>query len=114
MVDNEYSIDIYKSSKKRFGTAMRNPEMLNLFLIILKLKKFLSMQLKVPDQQMCDKAIFKNAGILTSVPNCYKNQHLCDKAVDNYPHALEFVPECCKSQIQYNLFLNAIRLKHFL
>ena len=39
MVDNEYSIDIYKSSKKRIGTVMRNPEMLNLFLIILKLKK---------------------------------------------------------------------------
>ena len=47
MVDSEYSTNIYKSLNVNIGTVMRNPEMLkNLFLIILKLKKCVSMQLK--------------------------------------------------------------------
>ena len=54
-----------------------------MLLIILKRKKFVSMQLKnyivlryVPDQdktqQMCDKAILENGGILMSVPDATK------------------------------------------
>ena len=39
----------------------------------------------VPDkyktQQMCDKAILKNAGTSKYVPNCCKNQEMCYKAV---------------------------------
>ena len=81
----------------------------------------------VPDQlktqQMYDKAILENDGTLMSVPECYKNQQLCDKAVEKYLYVLEFVPECSKTpnkyvikmliliRLQYNLFLNAIRLK---
>ena len=45
-------------------------------------------------QQMCNKAILENGGILNSVRNCSKNKEMCNKAVDNYPHALEFVSEC--------------------
>ena len=48
---------------------------------------------------------------------------MCDKAVDNYPHALKAFSDCYITQkmcdkalsililLQYNLFLNAIRLK---
>ena len=36
MVD---SMDIYKSLNINIGTVMKNPEMINLFLITLKLKK---------------------------------------------------------------------------
>ena len=47
MVDNEYSMDVYKSVKKKnVETVMKNTETLIVFLIILKFKKFLSMQLK--------------------------------------------------------------------
>ena len=42
MVD---SVDIYKSLNISIGTVMRNPEVQNSFLIILKLKKCVSMQL---------------------------------------------------------------------
>ena len=46
---------------------------------------------------------------------------MCDKAVDNYPHALEFFPDYKRCVIklsiliplQWNLFLNAIRLKNW-
>ena len=98
-------IDIYKSLNISIGTAMKNLEMFNLFLIILKLEKYESMQLRnyfIPDQyktqKMCDKAILQNGGTLKSVPNCYKNQEMCNKAFHNYPHALEFVPECFMTQ----------------
>ena len=41
----------------------------------------------VPDQcktqQMCDKTILENGGILKSVLECYKNQDMCNRAVDN-------------------------------
>ena len=46
MVDREYNMGIYKSVKKSIGKIMKNPEMLYLFLIILKLKRCLNMQLK--------------------------------------------------------------------
>ena len=52
----------------------------------------------VPDQyktqQIGDKAILENDGILNSLPDCYKNQEICK----NYPDTLEFVPECCNTQ----------------
>ena len=71
---------------------------------------------------MCNKAILENGGTLESVPDCYKNQEMCNKAVDNYPYTSKFVPNCYKTQkrvimlsililLQYNLFLNVIRLK---
>ena len=34
-------------------------------------------------QQMCDKAILENDGIIKSVSDCYRNQQLWNKAVDN-------------------------------
>ena len=43
MADSEYGLDINKSVKTSIGTGKRNPEMLNLFLIILKLKKCVRM-----------------------------------------------------------------------
>ena len=39
-------MDVYKSLDISIGTVMKNPEMINLFLIILKLKPCVSMQLK--------------------------------------------------------------------
>ena len=70
-----------------------------MFLIILKLKKYVSIQLKklpyllryVPDryktQRICDKVTLENGGTLKPVSNCYKNQEMCNEAVDNYPRA---------------------------
>ena len=47
MVDSEYSMDIYTFAKISIGTVMRNPEMLKIcFLIILRLKKCVSAQMK--------------------------------------------------------------------
>ena len=42
-------------------------------------------------QQMCNKVILKNGGMLESNPDQFKSQEMCDKAADNYIHALEFV-----------------------
>ena len=74
-------IDIYKSLNINIGTAMKNLEMFNLFLIILKLEKYESMQLRnyfIPDQyktqKMCDKAILQNGGTLEFVPECFMTQ----------------------------------------
>ena len=39
-------MDVYKSLDISIGTVMKNPEMINLFLIILKLKLCVSMQLE--------------------------------------------------------------------
>ena len=44
MVVSEYSMDIYKSVKISINTAKKNLEMLNSFLITLKLKKCVNMQ----------------------------------------------------------------------
>ena len=110
MVDNEYSMDIYKSVKISIGTVIRNPEMLKFVPDHLKAKKINKHAVKKlpflirsdPDQckthQMCDKAILENGGTLKPVPDCYKNQEMCNKAVNNYPHALEFVPGCYMTQ----------------
>ena len=73
-------------------------------------------------QEMCDKVSLENDEILKSVPNSCKNQKIYDKSVKNYFHALEFVPECNETRkcvikltifllLQYNLFLNSIKLK---
>ena len=44
MVNNEYSMIIYKSVKVSIGTFIKNPEMLKFVLILLKLRKCVSMQ----------------------------------------------------------------------
>ena len=45
----------------------------------------------VPDeyktQEMYNKSILENGGMLKSVPDCYKNQKMCSKTVDNFVHA---------------------------
>ena len=54
-----------------------------------------------------------------SVLDCYKNEQMCDKVIDKYPHALKYLADCYINQricdkliiLQYNLFLNALRLK---
>ena len=46
MVDSEYSTCDYKCSKISIGAIMKNPEMLRLILIILKLKRCVNMKLK--------------------------------------------------------------------
>ena len=46
MVDNKYSEDNYKSLKINIGAIIKNPEMLSLFLIVLKQKRCGNMQLK--------------------------------------------------------------------
>ena len=40
---------------------------------------------------MCNKAIVRNGGSLTFVPDSYKNQKMCNQAVDNCVEALEYV-----------------------
>ena len=50
-------------------------------------------------QQMCYKVTkLLNGGMLTFVPDCYKDQNMYNKSVDNYPHALRSVPDCYKTQ----------------
>ena len=75
-------MDVYKSLNISTVTVMKNQEIL----IVIKLKKYVSMQLKnyhcttryVSDQyktqQMCDKVILENGRALKSFPDCYKNQ----------------------------------------
>ena len=53
-------------------------------------------------QEMYDKAILENGGILESLPDCYKA--MCNKAVDN--HALKFVLDCCKTRKKCNKAAN--------
>ena len=113
---------------------MKNPKILKFIPVILKLKRCVSMQLKifpyllryVPDQyktqQMCDKVNLEkqwNIKVCYKNQDCYKYQEICNKAVDNYLHVLEFVSECFKSQktcdkavdTYPSIFLNAIILK---
>ena len=42
-------------------------------------------------QEMCDKVILENGGMIMFVCDYYKNQKMINKAVDNYALALEFV-----------------------
>ena len=46
MVDSEYIMDIYTSVKVGSGTVIKNPEMLKFIPDHLKIKKYVSMQLK--------------------------------------------------------------------
>ena len=80
-----------------------------MFLIILKIEKCVSMQLKIyyidydmflinKIQKMCDEAILENGGTLKSVPNLHKSQEMSNKAVDNYSHTVEVLPKCYKTQ----------------
>ena len=88
-------------------------------MIILELKKYLSIQLipyllwYVPDkyrsQQICDKAIMENGGALKSVSNCCKNQEICIRTFDNYHHGLEFVTECYKIYNAIILYVQEIK-----
>ena len=48
---------------------------------LLYLSRYVSHRYK--NQQMCDKAILENGGILRSVHDCYKNQEMCNKLLDN-------------------------------
>ena len=42
-------------------------------------------------QEMCDKVILENGGMIMFVCDYYKNQKMINKTVDNYALALEFV-----------------------
>ena len=57
-------MDIYQSLSMSIGTLMKNPEMLNLFLIILKLKK------------MCKDAVKKLPYLIRYGPDQYKFQQI--------------------------------------
>ena len=59
---------------------------------LLSIIRYVSDQYKT--QQICDKAVLENGGLLKSVLYQYKTQEMCDKAVHNYVHAIKFVPEC--------------------
>ena len=65
MVDGKYSTDTYKSILISIGTIIRNSEILNLFLIILKLKK------------ICKHAVKKLPYLLRYVPDQHKTQQVC-------------------------------------
>ena len=134
MVDREYRKVDYKSPKISIEVVIKNPELLKFVADHLKTKtmrKHANKRLRfviryVPNQyqnqQICDKAILENGGTLESAPDCYKNQQMCDKSVSNNPHALVVFPDCYMTQkcvtklsililLQYNLLLNAIKLK---
>ena len=57
-------MDIYQSLSMSIGTLMKNPEMLNLFLIILKLKK------------MCKDAVKKLPYLTRYAPDQHKTQQM--------------------------------------
>ena len=65
-------------------------------------------------QQMCEKFVLENGGMLIFIPDCYKDQRICNKPVDNYAHALGSVPNWYKTQknvrksCQYLSFYNTI------
>ena len=67
MVDDECSMDIYKSVKISVVTVMRNPEMLKYVPNHLKTKK------------MCKHAVKKIPFLMRYVPDQYKTQQMFDK-----------------------------------
>ena len=107
MVDNGYSTNNCKSSKTSIGSIITNPKMLKFVPDHFKTKKMSKHAVKklpfryAPDwymtQEIYDKAILENGGVLKSLSFCGKNQKMSNKAV-NYTHAL-------------NLSMNATRLK---
>ena len=73
-------------------------------------------------QEMCDKVILENGGMIMFVCDYYKNQKMINKAVDNYALALEFVLVAIRHKkcainlsgliiLQHSSFLNVISLK---
>ena len=82
MVESEYSMGIYKSSKISIGSGMKNAEMLKFVPDYLKTKK------------MCKHAVKKLLFLIRCVPDQYKTQQMCDKMVQHY-----------------NLFLTATKIK---
>ena len=61
MVDSEYSMDIYKSTKINIGTVMRNVEMWKFVPYHLGIEKVCKHAVKkLPYLHMCDKAILEN------------------------------------------------------
>ena len=69
MLDSEYNIDNYKSSKISIGVVIKYPEMLKSILNHLKTKK------------MCRHSVKKLPFVMTYVPDRYKTQQMCDKAI---------------------------------
>ena len=65
-------------------------------------KKLLFAILHIPNQyktqQMCDKLILEDPGMLQFIPYHYKTQEMCDKAVDYHLFTLESIPVCYKIQ----------------
>ena len=100
MIDIEYSMNIYKSSKISIGIVMKNLEMLKFVPDHLKTKTMCKCEVKklpyllryVPDQyktqQICDKWILINGRTFKFVRVYYKNVEMCNKGVENYPHTL--------------------------
>ena len=79
----------------------------------------------VPDrckaQQLCDKVIIENDGMIMFIPDQYITQE-CDNVVNNYPDTLESVPDCFMTQklcnnaastylTEHDLFLINLKLK---
>ena len=81
MIDSEYTTDNYESLKISIGAKKKNPEMLRLVPDLYKIKTMcnhvaekLSFVIRYfPDQcrtqQMCDRTILENGGMLESIPN---------------------------------------------
>ena len=61
-------------------------------------EKLLLKIINVPDQhtpqQMYEKIILDNSGMLQFIPNCCKTQKMYKKGVDHCSHVLEFAPDC--------------------
>ena len=84
MVYSEYSMDIYKSLNISIGTVMKYSEMLKIVLDHFKIKNIRKHAIKIRHvsdqykiQQLCDNAISKNGGTLTSVPGRHKKTNKC-------------------------------------
>ena len=83
MVDSEYSTDNCTSSTINIGAVIQNPEMRSwppqtkrMFKQEVKELPFVITYVldQYKTQEMYDKAILENGGILESLPDCYKNQ----------------------------------------
>ena len=91
------------------GEIIKDPEIFRLVIDNLKTKKMYKHTVKklpflakyVPDrckaQQLCDKVIIENDGMIMFIPDQYITQE-CDNVVNNYPDTLESVPDCFMTQ----------------
>ena len=75
------------------GAIIKDPEMLRLVHNCIKICKHAAYK----TQQICDKVILENSGMIIFAPDCYKDQNMCNIAVDKYAHALGSVPNCYKT-----------------